>query len=227
LYEELPDSAKNFLEVVKTWDNFNSEDSEGASYFEAWWTELMPMIWDEMNDEKVMLERPSSFNTIKLLKEKPNLSFFDIQKTPEKETAKEIVQKSLALAIQKISKWKRDHKSENVPWAEYKDSYIGHLLPPLRSLGVSVKHGGNGSIVNAHSRTNGPSWRMIVSLEKTGVKTWAVYPGGQSGNPGSYYYNNMIDQWVADQHYQMIFKNTQAETEKQALYSTSLNPISK
>ena len=68
---------------------------------------------------------------------------------------------------------------------------------------------------------------MIVSLEKTGVKTWAVYPGGQSGNPGSYYYSNMIDTWVADQHYQMVFKSTQTETEKAALYSTSLNPTSK
>lgn len=227
LYEDLPDSAKNFVEVVKAWDTFNTEGSEGASYFEAWWTELMPMIWDEMNNEEVALERPTSYTTIKLLKEQPNLSFFDIQKTPEKETAKEVIQKSLTLAVRKISKWKRDHQAENVPWAEYKDSFIGHLLPPLRPLGVSVKHGGNGSIVNAHSRSNGPSWRMIVSLEKTGVKTWAVYPGGQSGNPGSYYYNNMIDRWVADQHYQMIFKSTQAETEKEALYSTVLNPNSK
>ncbi|HEU5290349.1 MAG TPA: penicillin acylase family protein [Cyclobacteriaceae bacterium] len=226
LYEELPDSSRNFLEVVKTWDNFNTEDSEGASYFEAWWTELMPMIWDEMNTNAV-LEWPTSYNTIKLLKENPNLSFFDIQSTPEKETAKEIVQKSLARAVRKISKWKKDHQTENVPWAEYKDSFIGHLLPPLRPLGIAVKHGGNGSIVNAHSRSNGPSWRMIVSLEKTGVKTWAVYPGGQSGNPGSYYYSNMIDRWVADKHYQMIFKSTQAETEKAALYSTSLNPVSK
>ena len=226
LYEELPDSSKNFLEVVKTWDNFNTEDSEGASYFEAWWTELMPMIWDEMNTVAVM-ERPTSYNTIKLLKENPNLSFFDIQNTPEKETAKEIVQKSLAQAVRKISKWKKDHQTENVPWAEYKDSFIGHLLPPLRPLGISVKHGGNGGIVNAHSRSNGPSWRMIVSLEKTGVKTWAVYPGGQSGNPGSFYYSNMVDTWVADQHFQMIFKSTLAETEKAALYSTSLNPTSK
>lgn len=223
----LNNSEKSYVAIIKEWDFFNTEDSEGASYFEAWWTELMPMIWDEMNDSKIALERPTSYTTIKLLKEKPDLSFFDIQSTPEKETAKEIVHKSLSLAVAKISNWKKDHQADNVPWAEYKDSYIGHLIPPLRPLGINVKHGGNGSIVNAHSRTNGPSWRMIVSLEKTGVKSWAVYPGGQSGNPGSYYYGNMVDRWVADQHYRLMFIHTPEEAGTQALYSTQLNPKSK
>jgi len=222
----LEDTARNFVATVKAWDFFNTETSEGASYFEAWWTELMPMIWDEMNNDKVMLERPTSYTTIKLLKEKPDLSFFDIQCTPEKETAREIVQKSLSLAVKKITRWKKDHQAEEVPWAEYKDSYIGHLLR-LEPLNVKVKHGGNGSIVNAHSRTNGPSWRMIVSLEKTGVKTWAVYPGGQSGNPGSYFYDNLIARWVADQHYRLMFIRSAEEAGTQALYSTELNPDSK
>lgn len=224
--KDLPDSVNNFVEVIKNWDTFNNEDSEGASYFEAWWTSLAPMIWDEMNNEKYALERPTSYTTIKLLKEKPNLPFFDILQTPEKETAAEVVQKSLFLAVEKISKWKKDHHAEKVPWSEYKDSYIGHLLG-MEPLSIKVKHGGNSSIVNAHSRTHGPSWRMIVSLEKTGVKTWAVYPGGQSGNPGSYYYSNMIDRWVADQHYRMMFIHSAEEAGKQALYSTVLNPNSK
>lgn len=41
---------------------------------------------------------------------------------------------------------------------------------------------------------NGPSWRMIVSLENT---VWAqvIYPGGQSGNPASTYYLNQLETW--------------------------------
>lgn len=223
----LNDSLKSFVSVIKSWDFYNSEKSEGASYFEAWWTTLYPMIWDEMRNSKAILDYPTSYTTIKLLKEKPDLSFFNIQETPETETAKDLVLQSLTSASRKIAKWKKEHASENVSWAEYKDSFIGHLIPMLKPLGVSVKHGGNGSIVNAHSKSNGPSWRMVVSLEKTGVKTWAVYPGGQSGNPGSQFYSNMIGQWTADQLYPMLFLHTAEEAGNQSLYSTILNPISK
>lgn len=222
----LTDTVQNFVATIKAWDFFNTETSEGASYFEAWMTELMPMIWDEMNNEKIILERPTFFNTIKLLKERPDLSFFDIQSTPEKETAKEVIQKSLLLAVRKINKWKTNHRAEKVPWAEYKDSYIGHLLR-IEPLSIKVKHGGNGSIVNAHSRTSGPSWRMIVSLEKTGVKSWGVYPGGQSGNPGSFFYDNLIARWVADEQYRLMFIHAPEEAGAHALYSTQLNPNSK
>ena len=222
----LSDSESNFITIIKAWNFFNTENSEGASYFEAWWTELMPMIWDEMYNEKFTLERPTSFNTIKLLSENPDLSFFDIQNTPEKETAKEVIQKSLSLAVEKITTWKKDHKAEKASWAEYKNSYIGHLLR-LEPLNIKVKHGGNGSIINAHSRTHGPSWRMIVSLEKTGIKTWAVYPGGQSGNPGSYYYDNLLDRWTADRHFQLLFLHTPEEAGSKSLYSTTINPNSK
>ena len=35
----------------------------------------------------------------------------------------------------------------------------------MKALAIPVRTGGNHDIVNAHSRTHGPSWRMIVSLE--------------------------------------------------------------
>jgi|APTNR8051073442_1049403.scaffolds.fasta_scaffold00093_81 penicillin amidase len=218
---------KNAYAILKSWNYFNEVDSEGASYYEAWWDQLMPLAWDEMVNGKVALSRPTTYNTIKLIKERPDLSFFDIQGTPEKETAEEVVQKSFSEGVKDIQAWKENHKEQTtVGWADFKDSYVGHLLR-LDPLSIHIKHGGNHDIVNAHSRTHGPSWRMIVSLEKTGIKSWAVYPGGQSGNPGSYYYNNMLDRWTADKHFRMMFIRTPEEAGNQALYSTQLNPTSK
>jgi penicillin amidase len=212
---------KNAYAILKSWNYFNEVASEGASYYEAWWDQLMPLAWDEMVNGKVALSRPTTYNTIKLIKERPDLSFFDIQGTPEKETAKEVVQKSFSEGVKDITTWKADHNNQTtVGWADFKDSYVGHLLR-LDPVSFHIKHGGNHDIVNAHSRTHGPSWRMIVSLEKTGVKSWAVYPGGQSGNPGSYYYNNMLDRWTADKHFRMMFIHTPEEAGSQALYSYS------
>lgn len=211
--------------ALKSWDHFNTAESEAASYYEAWWDKLMPMIWDEMAKDDAVLQRPTTYNTIKLIKERPDLSFFDLQETTEKETAKEILQLSFKAGVQDIIDWKKSHPTNSlVEWGTFKDSYIGHLLR-IQPFNIPVKHGGNHDIVNAHSRTHGPSWRMVVSLEKTGIKAWGVYPGGQSGNPGSYYYNNLLDTWVADKHFQLSFPN--AADESNSLYTVSLNPASK
>lgn len=216
---------KNIYNALKTWDYINTAESEAASYYEAWWDQLMPMIWDEMTNNNMALSRPTTYNTIKLIKEKPNLNFFDLQQTPEKETAKEILQLAFKAGVQDILDWKKDHPAEStVNWGAYKDSYIGHLLR-LQPFSIPVKHGGNHDIVNAHARTHGPSWRMVVSLEKTGIKAWGVYPGGQSGNPGSYYYSNLLDTWLADKHFQLSFLH--APDEGNTHYTVSLNPASK
>ncbi len=71
------------FQILKSWNFVNDKESLGASYFEAWWTNLMPMIWDEMNDQKYSLAIPTQYTTIKLIKENPELVFFDIKSTPE------------------------------------------------------------------------------------------------------------------------------------------------
>jgi penicillin amidase len=43
--------------------------------------------------------------------------------------------------------------------------------------------------------THGPSWRMVVDW---GTGTFeGVYPGGQSENPASDWYTNLVDTWWA------------------------------
>ncbi|HOX83441.1 MAG TPA: penicillin acylase family protein [Chryseolinea sp.] len=219
--------------ILKSWDYFNNKDSEGASYYEAWWDNLLPLIWDEMNTEGKVMTLPSTYNTISLIKQKPDLTFFDIQSTSEKETAKEVVRKAFLLGVEDILRWKSGRMNSfpgadlidypKVEWADYKDSYIGHLLR-LEPLSIHVKAGGNHDIVNAHSKTHGPSWRMVVSLEKSGVKTWAVYPGGQSGNPGSEHYNDQLNRWVEGKYFSLLFLQKPEDAGNKLFYSTHLNP---
>jgi penicillin amidase len=78
-------------------------------------------------------------------------------------------------------------------------------------LGTQVNAGGNHDIVNAFSRTHGPSWRMVVSLEKSGIKMWGVYPGGQSGNPGSTHYSDMVAPWVGGEYFRIPFYQDPSE----------------
>lgn len=211
---------KAAYEKLKAWDFYNNIDSQGASYYESWLRTITPMIWDEIFESKVSLPDPTAYTTIKLIKEKPNLSFFDIVSTPEKETAADVVRKSFSEAVKAIEKWKIDKKKEP-QWADYKDSYIQHLAR-LEPFSYHVKHGGNSAIVNAHNKRNGPSWRMVVSLEKAGVKAWGVYPGGQSGNPGSAFYNNMIDVWTADHYFNLHFNTARDQMQKFAMSTQTI-----
>jgi len=43
--------------------------------------------------------------------------------------------------------------------------------------------------------STGPSWRMIAALGPGGVSAQGVYPGGQSENPASPWYTNLVELW--------------------------------
>lgn len=199
---QLSESEKEMYQYLDSWNFYNNANEVAPTYFEAFFDALYPLIWDEMRESKFPLVSPNKTNTIKLLTENPNLSFFDILSTPEKEDAKGVVLKAFKTASEKIKKWKENH-SEELNWSQYKSTSIVHLtrLPAFSVL--NVLNGGNHNIVNATSERHGPSWRMVVELTPDGPNAWGVYPGGQSGNPGSPYYDNMIDYWKEGKYYPM------------------------
>ena len=217
---------KKIISLLKSWDYFNSIESIAAIYYEEWWNELYASVWDEMKESKVSMSSPSEFNTIKLMKERPDLDFFDSKATPEKESLSDVIKSSFKKAIANVEDWKSKHSGKTVDWATYKDTYIQHLTR-IEPLGFHARNGGNEYIVNASSHRWGPSWRMIVSLEKTGVKAWGVYPGGQSGNPGSPFYGNLMEAWEKAQPYRLKFVTESTALTNSTLFTTTLKPASK
>ncbi|MBX2916350.1 MAG: penicillin acylase family protein [Cyclobacteriaceae bacterium] len=216
-------AQKSAYKILSAWDYENTVDSEGASYYEAWWDALFPLVWDEVKTSNVTLAYPTAYTTIKLLKENPDLLFFDVIGTPEKETARDVIQQAFIQGVESIEKWKSE-KNKDPRWADFKDTFIGHLLQGLPAFSYHVQHGGNHDIVNASSRRHGPSWRMVVSLERSGVRTWGVYPGGQSGNPGSPFYNNMLNTWATGSYYLFQFTGNPAQY-KTNVATLTLKPV--
>jgi penicillin G amidase len=68
---------------------------------------------------------------------------------------------------------------------------------------------------------------MVVSLERSGINAWGVYPGGQSGNPGSPYYNNLLELWTKGKYVKFTFENESAKMKGNELATITLNPSSK
>jgi penicillin amidase len=71
--------------------------------------------------------------------------------------------------------------------------------------------GGGAGIVNATTERTGPSWRMVVALGPQ-VRAYGVFPGGQSGNPGSAAYDDMLETWRVGKLNELVFLRSAAET---------------
>jgi penicillin amidase len=59
-------------------------------------------------------------------------------------------------------------------------------------------------VINATSADHGQSWRMVIHMTDD-IEAYGIYPGGQSGNPGSRYYDNFVDDWAAGKHHRLLF----------------------
>jgi penicillin amidase len=145
-----------------------------------------------------------------MLKNHPDDVFMDIVATEERETAKDLFLIAFKEASKEILDWKAKNGEYN--WSAFKGTTIGHLLQGLHAFSRSnIPIGGDREIVNATSKRHGPSWRMIVEMS-TPPRAIGIYPGGQSGNPGSKYYDNFIDQWAAGEYIDILFLQDKNQT---------------
>ncbi|MEN8249495.1 MAG: penicillin acylase family protein [Bacteroidota bacterium] len=222
---EMNATEREAFNQLSGWDYMSNVTSVGASYYEKWWKILYPMIWDEMINGEVAVPYPTTYTTIKLIKGNPDFELFDIDTTAEKEDAEILLIRSFRQMAEEMADLAENNRDE-LEWSNFKDSYVRHLLriEPFGRYNLSI--GGNGETVNAMKANHGPSWRMIVELDPSGPKAYGIYPGGQSGNPGSRYYDNYIDSWVEGEYMKLQLENSSGEIKK-PLVKQTLNPSEK
>jgi penicillin amidase len=182
----------------------------GASVFNAWWLNFYGMVWDdEFSNKKMLLNYPSFDRTEKLLLTEPNSKWFDDINTPAKETCADIVRRSFMAATNELIKM-HGQPGEKWQWGNVKDTHINHLAN-LPGFGTGQFFaGGTGAVINALRGGNGPSWRMVVQMGPK-VKGYGVFPGGESGNPGSFFYEDMFETWKDGKLNELLFLNSENE----------------
>ncbi|MEY8849389.1 penicillin acylase family protein [Psychroserpens sp. XS_ASV72] len=217
----LNNEEQQLLNHLRHWNYINTIDNIAPSIWTAWNKHLHQLTWDEFDNDTLALKTPFTYQSHYLLKNYPNDPLMDIKDTPLKETAIDLYTISFKAAAKELKEWEAENGS--LEWKNYKGAYVGHLLQVLPAFSrFDIPIGGDRNTVNASDVNHGPSWRMIVELSSP-PKAYGIYPGGQSGNPGSKYYDNFIDDWAKGNYYDLIFMQNENATEG-ILSSQTLTP---
>ncbi|MEY3323943.1 MAG: penicillin acylase family protein [Chitinophagaceae bacterium] len=192
--EQLTAKELSYLQQFKNWDLYATPNSIGQTVFQCFWDSVQYSIWsDEVNRTNPAATWPTEQTTLELLLKDTALIYADDITTTEVETLPITVTNAFKKAAANLQQKEADGK---LAWSKFMNPSVYHLLkdalPAFARKGLTV--GGYGNIVNAIKHSHGPSWRMIVHLVD-GIEAYGVFPGGQSGNPGSRFYDNNVSVW--------------------------------
>jgi penicillin amidase len=198
----LDEREQKIANKLRNWNFRVTSDSKAATIYQTWYDSLEKTIWlDELAQTAKTVTYPSEQTLFENLARDSAFRFIDNINTPQVETLKQQVTAAFKMAAAQLAK---DEAAGNLEWWKHKESAIQHLLrDAVPALGrYKIKAGGWGNVLNAFTKYNGPSWRMIVHLTPE-TEAYGIYPAGQSGNPGSRFYDSFIDDWVAGKYYRL------------------------
>ncbi len=191
---------KEGISILKEWDFRYTATTKGPVIFNSWIDSLYQLTFDEVYglwEEDVTVLFPENWRFIELMAN-PTDTIFDRQATPEIETATDLA----LMAYQQAAAAAMPLVAEGKDWSTHRSTSIRHLasIPGFDSGPLTTD--GARDTPNALSSSFGPSWRMIVSLEKP-LKAWGVLPGGSSGNAGSPYYTEGVAEWSKGEYFEL------------------------
>jgi len=137
------------------------------------------------------------------------LSIFDRQETPARERASDLLLLAFRQAVQQYGDSLR---SGELDWGRFKLTRIQHLANLPAFSRTLPETGGYADAINATQSSVGPSWRMVVELSDP-VQAYGVYPGGQSGRPGSPLFNNTIEDWRTGNYHELWLMDDSSDDE--------------
>ena len=200
----LDDRQKNVHDLLKNWNYRYDVEEEAAIYFNLWWQGFQRITFDEIIAEREHQDFlfPEPFRLVELMQEEPENLWFDIKGTSRIEQMYDIVNAAFAeMNLEEITP---------SGWSAHRATAINHLANIPAFNHKKMTSPGSPDTPNAISKYNGPSWRMIVELDDP-IKAYGIFPGGQSGNPGSPYYDNFTDDWAAGEYYELNYTRNATE----------------
>ncbi|MEI2270914.1 penicillin acylase family protein [Sphingobacterium sp. ML3W] len=195
---------------LSTWDyQHNLQDSVGYLY-EQFLNYLTDITWDELQQYDFVRRAPNSRVLLEMIIKDPENIYFDRLGSNRIENSYDVVNEAFGVLLDNIN---TGMINQNMLWGSY-NSVNFRSLGNMSELGMNnVATPGSPSSINATSNKWGPSWRMIVELGEK-PKAIGIYPGGQSGNLASKYYQNSIIPWRDGTYFELNFYDNEKKIPK-------------
>jgi len=193
-------SLKAAESMLSAWDRRYTRDNTGARLFETAMVRAMTLLWDEFipAGKDAAVVRPSESRLLQLVGDAGNAWWDDKRTGDVREDRDQLLARALAQAYDTLVTEFGDPAKKPWTWGTVAPAKPRHLL---RLDGFSAPDvpvdGGRGTLnpSTGSRRANfGASWRMVAELDAS-PRIRAVYPGGQSGNPGSPRYLDRLAMW--------------------------------
>jgi len=196
--DKLSPQELKYFNILRNWNLKNDRNSKGATLFVVTWDSLETVVWnDEFLKSHLDLPWPSESALLDDIIKYPDFKYLDNINTVQKETLPDDITAAFKMATAVI---RQADENGTMEWAKYKDTHVEHLARLDAFSRLHLPIGGGTNTINAAKEQHGPSWRMVVSLTPE-TQAYGVYPGGESGNPGSRFYDDFIDKWAAGKYY--------------------------
>lgn len=191
-----------YIEILKKWDYRLGAESEAATIFQVWWSLLYRDTWQDRMGSAPGELWPLPERTMQLLQ--LNVTAIGNVMTPEQKINAILCTKVSISFKEMVDSISKLEKTVGTDWYKVKNTSVTHLAKLPAFSFDHLKIGGWGNTINAAKGDHGPSWRMVVQMGKE-IEAYGVYPGGQSGNPGSKYYADFLPQWVDGKYNKLNF----------------------
>jgi penicillin amidase len=208
-------------EVLEEWDLNNDADSAGAAVYEAVWSNLLRLTFQDDFIEDLWPSGGARWSlAVAEMLPYRELRYWDDVTTPEVETGDEVLYSAFIAGVDEARDLLGGDDPAEWEWGEmhgavFKNETLGESgigLIEARFNRGPYPVGGGTDIVNAvgYFADEGyevswlPSMRMIVDLGDLD-NSLAVHTTGQSGHAYSSHYQDMIDAWATGENWAMYW----------------------
>lgn len=212
--------AAELRAMLVGWDGRTTLDRREPLALHYFLDELERLTWDEDEFAAVRLDaegdtlsspyrvpRPAQTRLYHLLAEYPDSPWLNVESTLPSESADDLLRRALAGAASRLES-RYGWISDAWRWQERHGIRFNHLIGALEALGRGpMPYPGYDDTLSPAAdtlATHSASWRVIVDFSTSPPTAKGIYPGGQSGNPFSRFYDLQLPAYVNFEYYDLL-----------------------